>query len=196
MNGEMMQTHTTSLDPITRAADPAATITNTPGVSGSPIAPSAPSLILQAKLQVGAVNDPLETEADQAASEFLSWSAGGEVARVTDEGEGVMLSRATEADAGDMTGSFDVSADVEGRIDSARGGGKALPDRDKFESFFGADLSAVRVHEGPESADLNRSIAARAFTTGTDVFLGEGASTSDHELMAHELTHVVQQTGS
>jgi hypothetical protein len=161
------------------------------------VAPSSAGLILQAKLQVGAAHDPLESEADKAAAEFMSWSGGSADAAPTVS----RLSKDVRRDADgaaaagvDMMGSFDVSDDVESRINSAVGGGKALPNREKFESFFDTDLSAVRVHEGAESADLNRSIAARAFTTGTDVFLGADASTSDSELMAHELTHVVQQT--
>jgi hypothetical protein len=161
------------------------------------VAPSAAGLILQAKLQVGSAHDPLEAEADKAASEFMNWTvdsadAAPAVSRISKD---VRRDADGAAVAGvDMMGSFDVSDDVEGRINSAVGGGKSLPNRDKFESFFDTDLSAVRVHEGAESADLNRSIAARAFTTGTDVFLGADASTSDSELMAHELTHVVQQT--
>lgn len=158
--------------------------------TAEPARPSPAGLILQAKLQVGSANDPLEAEADRAAADFMRSSNAGAVARVDDD----EVRRAADG-AADMMGAFDVSADIEGRIDSARSGGKPLPDRDKYESFFGTDLSAVRVHEGGESADLNRSIAARAFTTGSDVFLGSDASTGDRELMAHELTHVVQQTG-
>lgn len=155
-----------------------------------PTLPSPAGLILQAKLQVGSANDPLEAEADKAAAEFMQSSSSGSISRIDDDD----VHRAADG-ATDMMGSFDVAPDVEGRIESARGGGKPLPDREKYESFFGADLSGVRVHEGAESADLNRTIAARAFTTGSDVFLGSGASTGDRELMAHELTHVVQQTG-
>jgi hypothetical protein len=161
------------------------------------IAPSAAGLILQAKLQVGAAHDPLEAEADKAASEFMNWTGGSVDAAPTVSRISKDLHRDADGAAAagvDMMGSFDVSDDVEGRINSAVGGGKSLPNREKFESFFDTDLSAVRVHEGAESADLNRSIAARAFTTGTDVFLGADASTNDSELMAHELTHVVQQT--
>jgi len=61
----------------------------------------------------------------------------------------------------------------------------------------GHDLSGVRVHTSPDSDDLNRQLGAKAFTTGQDVFFREGAydphSSSGQELIAHELTHVVQQ---
>lgn len=66
-----------------------------------------------------------------------------------------------------------------------------------MEGAFGADFSAVRIHQGASSDRLNSELNARAFTTGPDVFLRSGeyrpASTSGSELLAHELTHVVQQ---
>src|SRR6185436_15691813 len=51
----------------------------------------------------------------------------------------------------------------------------------------------VRVHADHESDTLNRRLTARAFTTGNDIFLRGDASPSDSKLMAHELSHVVQQ---
>lgn len=78
-------------------------------------------------------------------------------------------------------------------------GGAPLPAglRAEMEHGFGVDLSQVRVHTGPRAAALNRSVQAEAFTTGADIFLGgtglHGDSPSDRRLLAHELTHVVQQ---
>jgi hypothetical protein len=88
-----------------------------------------------------------------------------------------------------------VSADLAGRIDAQRGGGAALDDgvRGEMEGALGASFEGVRVHSDTESAQLNQSISAKAFTTGSDIFLGQGASAGDRSLMAHELTHVVQQ---
>lgn len=56
-----------------------------------------------------------------------------------------------------------------------------------------ADLSTVRVHQGPDASAAAAALQARAFTVGADIFLGEGQSPTDLELMAHESTHVVQQ---
>jgi hypothetical protein len=95
----------------------------------------------------------------------------------------------------------DVSSDVERAIESERGGGQPLDSgvRRQMESAFGADFSSVRVHTGPEAHVLNREVNAVAFTTGQDVFFRQGAydpgSSGGRELLAHELTHVVQQTG-
>ena len=88
-----------------------------------------------------------------------------------------------------------VSDSVASRIDSQRGGGSPLDmgTRSTMESAFGTDFEDVRVHSSSESDTLNRNISAKAFTTGSDIFLRQDSSPSDQNLMAHELTHVVQQ---
>ncbi|MEH2347978.1 MAG: DUF4157 domain-containing protein [Nostoc sp.] len=91
--------------------------------------------------------------------------------------------------------------DLEASISQARGGGQAMADniREPMEQAFGADFSGVKVHTDGQSDQLNRSIQARAFTTGQDVFFRSGeynpGSRGGQELLAHELTHVVQQNG-
>ncbi|HMG22103.1 MAG TPA: DUF4157 domain-containing protein [Kofleriaceae bacterium] len=77
----------------------------------------------------------------------------------------------------------------------ASGGGQPLPEalRARMERVFGAALSAVRVHEGPQA----EAVGARAYTQGTDIHFAPGqydpASKSGQELIGHELAHVVQQ---
>ncbi|PHM06276.1 hypothetical protein CK516_34695 [Nostoc sp. 'Peltigera malacea cyanobiont' DB3992] len=91
--------------------------------------------------------------------------------------------------------------DLEASINQARGGGQAMANniREPMEQAFGADFSGVKVHTDGQSDQLNRSIQARAFTTGQDVFFRQGeynpGSRGGQELLAHELTHVVQQNG-
>ncbi|MEH1771546.1 eCIS core domain-containing protein [Nostoc sp.] len=90
---------------------------------------------------------------------------------------------------------------LETSIQQKRGKGQPLSDklREPMEQAFGKDFSGVRVHADAQSDQINRSIQARAFTTGQDIFFkGEYASGSKQgqELLAHELTHVVQQNGS
>ncbi|MBA4181535.1 MAG: hypothetical protein C0506_13175, partial [Anaerolinea sp.] len=82
------------------------------------------------------------------------------------------------------------------QINSARGGGSSLDAgvRSQVEGALGADLGGVRVHQDSQADQLNRSMTAKAFTTGSDIFLRDDASASDTSLMAHELTHVVQQS--
>jgi len=97
-------------------------------------------------------------------------------------------------------GAFELDDDTANRIDSERGGGKAL-DGSVQAQASGAmeqDFSDVRVHTSSESDELNQQLGAKAFTTGQDVFFREGAyqpnTTSGQELIAHELTHVAQQS--
>lgn len=73
------------------------------------------------------------------------------------------------------------------------------PLRTFFESRFDYDFSRVRVHVDAHSAQISRNINARAFTFGQDVFFGDGQYSPDtaqgQRLIAHELTHVVQESG-
>jgi hypothetical protein len=91
--------------------------------------------------------------------------------------------------------------EVEQAVRRARGGGQALDSgvRAKMEPALGADFGGVRVHADAQADDLNRSLNARAFTSGQDIFFKQGTynpgSSSGRELLAHELTHVVQQNG-
>ncbi len=97
--------------------------------------------------------------------------------------------------------SSDVTPDVERKIESARGGGQPLDSKvgAQMGEAFNADFSGVRVHTGGEADSLNQSLNAKAFTTGQDVFFRDGeynpGSSSGRGLLAHELTHVVQQNG-
>ncbi|HMQ53774.1 MAG TPA: DUF4157 domain-containing protein [Anaerolineae bacterium] len=95
---------------------------------------------------------------------------------------------------------FDLDQDTANRINSARGGGQPLDStvQAKMSEQLGHDFSGVRVHTSAESDGLNKELSAKAFTTGQDVFFKQGAydpgSSSGQELLAHELTHVVQQS--
>jgi hypothetical protein len=94
----------------------------------------------------------------------------------------------------------EVTSDLESRINALGGGGQPLPEsvRAFFEPRFGYDFSQVRVHTDGEADSLNQQINAKAFTTRKNVFFRGGNynpySSDGRELMAHELTHVVQQT--
>jgi len=111
---------------------------------------------------------------------------------------GQVLSRVQDADEG--AGESDLGA-VERSIDRARGGGQGLDNgvRRQMESSFGADFSGVRVHTDSHADSLNRTLNARAFATGQDIFFKHGeyspGASGGRELLAHELTHVVQQNG-
>ena len=92
-----------------------------------------------------------------------------------------------------------VQADFETSLNQAKGGGSSLDKafREKVEPEMGADFSDVKVHSGSEADKLSKEIQAKAFTTGQDIFFRQGeyepGSRGGQELLAHELTHVIQQ---
>ncbi|HEY9611221.1 DUF4157 domain-containing protein [Allocoleopsis sp.] len=101
--------------------------------------------------------------------------------------------------SGEAIAGGEASTDLDTAINSARGGGQPLDAslQQSMGQAMGADFSGVRVHTDALSDQLNQSIQAKAFTTGQDVFFRQGAydpgSRGGQELIAHELTHVVQQ---
>lgn len=166
----------------------------------------------QAKLSVGSVDDPLEVEADRVADAVVAvlrspttpapveatgtsatTDARRRVARMV---EGVGVARVVGPQGGD------VDSDVESSLESARGGGRAVPEgiRRRMEAATGADFSAVRLHEGPQAASLSERLGAKAFTVGADIFFRSGlpdtAAAEGQHLLAHELAHTVQQGGA
>jgi hypothetical protein len=173
-------------------------------VAGRVVEPLAPvsasssgiAMLAQAKLSVGRVDDPAELEADQMAQKFSQWNGAGGSVEVSEGSSGGDAMRS--ADTGTLeTGGFEVGADVQSEISSRSGRGVPLADdqRSKFEQFFGKDLSAVRVHADSDASQLSGSLGAEAFTVGNDVYFGSGRyqSGASDKLLAHELTHVVQQ---
>ena len=101
----------------------------------------------------------------------------------------------TSAPAG---GSFSLKSQLE----SAQGQGVALPKstRNQMEQAIGANFGNVRLHTGSQAVTLSRQLNAHAFTYGQDVYFNSGKydtqSPEGTKLLAHELTHVVQQNGS
>ncbi|HUA44767.1 MAG TPA: DUF4157 domain-containing protein [Solirubrobacteraceae bacterium] len=95
-----------------------------------------------------------------------------------------------------------VHPDVEQAIARTRGTGTPIDRgvRDRAASVLGDPLDDVRVHTDARADAMARSVSARAFTTGTDVYFGRGeyrpGTNTGDELIGHELTHVVQQRGA
>lgn len=93
----------------------------------------------------------------------------------------------------------EVTRNVQMNINNLRGAGKPLPESERsfFETRLGYDFSQVRVHSGSRAEQLTRAVNARAFTVGRDVVFGARQYAPEtnigQRLLAHELTHVVQQ---
>lgn len=85
-----------------------------------------------------------------------------------------------------------------GKIKSTSGGAALPPDtRNQMEGHFGADFSQVRVHTDSSAVQMSQDLGAKAFTHGNNIYFNEGqyspGSQSGDHLLAHELTHTVQQ---
>lgn len=169
----------------------------------SSICPSLPSRqsIVQAKLELTQAGDSYEQEAERTAyfimqKEFLGKSGIPVEHPSLSATLPPLISRRVSGDAG-----VAVDAETERDIYASRGGGHGLPDalRSRMEVSFGIDFSNVRLHTDSKAADLSRGIQAKAFTYGNDIYFNRGQyqpySAAGQHLIAHELTHVVQQSG-
>jgi hypothetical protein len=175
--------------------------------------PTHRGISLQPKLTVGAANDQYEQEADRVTQQVMSMPTPPSVVTGQTSVKGhipehdemaqtkplaATITPLVQRAPSDSTGSFQPGADFESRLSSS-GGGSSLPasTRAFMEPRFGADFSGVRLHTGSEAAQLNRAISAQAFTHGRDIYLGEGKndleSSAGKQLLAHELTHTIQQ---
>ncbi|MBN3925380.1 DUF4157 domain-containing protein [Nostoc sp. NMS4] len=177
-----------------------------------PINTTKPQPIM-AKLMIGAVGDKYEQEADRVAAQVVqrinapaSVQSGedGTVQReemeTKDNQARLMRSPILQRKSSD--GGIVATPNLETSINQAKGGGQSLANniRHPMEQAFGADFSGVKIHTDTQADQLNQSIQAKAFTTGQEVFFRQGAyepgSLGGQELLAHELTHVVQQEGT
>ena len=156
---------------------------------------------LQCKLTVGAVNDPLEAEADRVADQVMrmpdpdvSVSSGApqisrKCAACEEEDKKVHAKpNGTAALPGE-------APPIVHQVLSSSGQPLDTATRAFFEPRFGADFSGVRVHSDAAAADSAGAINARAYTVGGQIVLGAGAKHGANPLLAHELAHVVQQGG-
>ncbi len=172
-----------------------------PGGRARSIAPPLSSLLFQAKLQIGGTHDPHELEADRVAERVMrqpELGGGGAVVEGPSHPPRIQRARATVA----SVKAPEAPPGVQKGIQSLRGGGEPLSPgaRAFMEPRFGYDFRGVRVHSGSHPAALARSVGARAFAVGRDIVFGQGqgaATTSaGRRLLAHELTHVIQQGGA
>lgn len=85
------------------------------------------------------------------------------------------------------------------KLDAALAGTKATklpkPVAQALEEALGTKLNKIRVHTGGNAAELCKQIGSRAFTQGNDIVFAKSGHAKDANLLAHELTHVVQQGG-
>jgi hypothetical protein len=161
---------------------------------------------VQPKLTIGAVDDPLEREADRIADAVVGSGSGSfdvsgarpQVQRMCagcEEEEQTVRGKSAS-----VTGPL--PAGPASAITGSHGLGRPLSatERGYFEPRFGHRFDSVRIHDGARAAELSAGIGARAFSYGQDVFLGSGqyrpGSDDGRRLLAHELAHTLQQAGA
>ena len=170
-----------------------------------PIHSTPPSLqtshLVQPKLMINAPGDSNEREADQVAEQVMQTpepeQKNSTESAVNEYSRAVVRNGLQRKDDGsDVSGGMAAPADVHQVLSS--GGSQLDPSvRAYMEPRFGRDFGGVRVHTDNRAAESARGINARAYTQGNNVVFGEGQYAPDtaegKRLIAHELTHVVQQ---
>ena len=162
--------------------------------------------VIRAKLTISQPNDSDEQEADAVAGRVMrmpetsaklpcpTCATGTTPCPTCPEGQSSIIRRKASGASGDP--SSPSAHHVIGRLGSGHPLDKST--RAFFEPRLGSDLSNVRVHTDTRAAETARSIRARAFTTGQDIVFGSGeyapTSPTGQHLLAHELTHVIQQS--
>ncbi len=174
---------------------------------------------VQRKLSIGASNDAYEVEADRVADKVVGMS-DSQVSPVQQTGSLVqrkcsacghkdeiqkkpiastispIIQRNTSGNKGGTA-----SKALTQQINSSKGGGHKMDTNTQnfMETRFGSDFSGVRIHTGTEAVQMSHELNAKAFTVGNDVYFNEGMyspnTSSGKHLLAHELTHTIQQGG-
>lgn len=166
---------------------------------------------LQPKLSIGAVNDPLEHEADAMADKVMSMqdvpavavtAAGGiqrKCAHCEEEEKVQRKPLASFIQRKESSAGTVASDAVSNKINASKGNGSSMDSHTQsfMQSRFGTDFSDVKVHTGGEAIQMNRELNAKAFTIGNDIYFNEGQynpnSGDGKHLLAHELVHTIQQ---
>jgi hypothetical protein len=161
---------------------------------------------VQAKLRVGAPGDEFEREADRAAEELTTANGAFDPQYAHADGATVRLKAAPGGrgagglSGGEMSGGeLNVGGLPGGESHASLGAGRPLPagEREFFESRFGTGFGDVRVHADAGGDASASALDARAYTAGSHIVFAAGeyapGSTAGRRLLAHELTHVIQQ---
>lgn len=154
---------------------------------------------VQPKMQVNEPNDLFEVEADRVADQVMRMPSG-DLSAWNRPAPTLQLMPSVMRSEGAATPA--VTPEVERNIAGMHGGGRPLDDSTQsfFEQRMGADFSNVRVHTDATAVQTSRDINARAFTIGNDIAFNAGEYNPNtavgKHLLAHELTHTIQQGAS
>ncbi|MDC8005364.1 DUF4157 domain-containing protein [Aureisphaera galaxeae] len=188
-----------------------------PSSKNSSFVPPAPTI--QKKLGIGASNDPYEVEADQVADKVVRMqpspkristqkralvqrkcSACAKEEKIQKKSIGTSITPLIQKKGVGAKGGT-ASKSLSQQIHTSKGSGSKMDrgTRDFMENRFETDFSEVNIHTGPQAIQMSRELNAQAFTVGNDIYFNKGkynpSSTSGKHLLAHELTHTIQQGG-
>jgi hypothetical protein len=171
-----------------------------------------PAAAVQPKLTVNAPGDAYEREADAVADAVMRVDDGSAARTLPSispltvqrkcaecEEEEAVQREPVRGEATPAPREGDAAGSLSAALQASRGGGQPLRDetRSWMESRFGTAFDQVRVHTGTRAVQLSRELNAEAFTHGADIYFDAGrydpGSRPGQRLLAHELTHVVQQ---
>lgn len=166
------------------------------------------------KLKIGSPNDPLELEADQMADKVMRMpksnvqvsGSGLDIQRKCSGCEDEALQRKPIASFIQRVSSVAIGETASNSFSSNLNANKSSgrPMDSSTQGFmserFGADFSSVKIHTGSKANELSDQIQAKAFTTGNNIYFNQGEyspeTTNGKHLLAHELTHTIQQGGT
>lgn len=160
----------------------------------------APNLPIQRQLTLNEPDDLYEQEADQVADTVLRMPAYGPATPPDDDNGSTTSGQPviSRLQAGNEA-TTELSPEVESQVEHMQGGGAPLPETERgfFEARLDADLSDVRIHTDEQAAQTAQDLNARAYTIGPDIAFNAGeyqpGTNEGRHLLAHELTHVMQQ---
>lgn len=164
------------------------------------------SMPIQRKLTVGSANDPLEHEADSMANQVMRMPENGFIQRKCEECEkeeklqkkslSESVTSAVQAKGPDKAS---VAESTSNEIKSTLGSGSKLDQQTNhfMSERFGHDFNDVTIHNDGRAARLSNDLNAKAFTVGKDIYFNQNqydpTSENGKHLLAHELTHTIQQ---
>ncbi len=168
---------------------------------------TASPVVVQPKLTMGQPNDKYEVEADTMADKVIqklsknnnhsaSERVGGNFVSKKENsfGRGISPIQLKSKKFNDKA-----NEDLQNQLNSNSGGGSPLSPaiQNSMGSAFGADFSEVRIHTNSTAVQMNKELNAQAFTHGNDIYFNQAkyapTTTNGKHLLAHELTHTVQQ---
>lgn len=146
----------------------------------------------QASLKVSQPQDAQEIEADETAERVMRAPESADLSAGVEHAQRSPLPAQSKPD----------TAAIAAQLPSLRAeGGRSLPQSELefMNARFRRNFGGVRIHTGPAAAALAEGVQAKAFTVGNDIVFGENqfqpGTTAGRKLLAHELTHTVQQNG-